>query len=231
MHDLSPVYSYLKNPTFIDYPGKIAAVFFTSGCNFKCGFCHNYTLIQNINGGIEWDKIKLACDNFSNNWVDGIVLTGGEPTIHESLPKLIDLLNKYKFSIKLDTNGSSPDVLLNVIKKINYVAMDIKCSLERYDELVGYKDIENILKSIELIKNKAIDYEFRTTVIEKIHTEKEMIEIAKIIRNCKKYVLQQFVPQKDLPNVSFRNETRTSMEYIEKIKTILLPIIPNTTCR
>lgn len=222
MSEKSPIFSYLKNPTMIDYPRHLAGVFFISGCNFKCGFCHNAFLMGKPQEGMCWEDIDYLCKTFKDNWADAVVITGGEPTICPQLKDLIAFFKKYNFKIKLDTNGSMPNVLSDIIGDVDYIAMDIKCSMERYLEIPGFLDAENIMSSIQLLKNSNKNYEFRTTIIEHIHTKEEMIKISQIIKGSKKYVLQAFVPRENLPDKKLINVHKTSLEYLKVIRELIM---------
>jgi len=211
------VYGFLRNPSMVDFPGHLAAVFFVSGCNFSCGFCHNAALLQKRQKGITAARLEEVVQGFKKDWVDGAVISGGEPTL---APDLMDLLRFFKghgFAVKLDTNGSRPDVLTSVLPLVDCVAMDVKCSLERYAELVEYSRGDTIRESISLIKEKASSYEFRTTVIEDFHTDDEMHRIGELIHGASRYVLQPFVPRDDLPSSDLRDRPRTSSERMPAV--------------
>ena len=205
----------------IDFPGRMAAIMFFSGCNFTCGFCHNATLMGTKKEGLPWDELEKACNDFKEQWVNGIVLSGGEPTLDEDeLNKTIDLFIDKGFAVKLDTNGSAPEKIEKVLPKLDYIAMDVKTSLSKYKDLVGYNKTENIKKSIDIIKNKSNSHEFRTTVIEGIHSEDDMREICSLVKGAKRYVLQPFIPQDDLPGEKFRRIQRTSPVFMRKMESI-----------
>jgi len=188
--------------SLIDYPGKICAIVFTQGCNFRCPYCHNPELVDpklfshpipegDIFAFLETRRGKL----------DAVVITGGEPTLQ---PDLIDFISKLKsmnYLVKLDTNGSNPRILRELIelKIVDYIAMDVKAPLERYREITNSKvDTAKIKQSIELIKHSGLDYEFRTTVVKSQLGKADILEIGKLIRGSKRYVLQKFVPTKVL---------------------------------
>lgn len=194
----------------IDFPGRLAVFFFTSGCNFRCGFCHNATLLGKSMPGLSWERLAEACKKYREQWVDGAVISGGEPTLHRELPELITFFRRHGMKVKLDTNGSDPEMLKTCLPLLDYVAMDIKTAPSKYYALTGYDDIEKIRASIELIKQDAISGEFRTTVIERLHTIEDMKEIAELIKGAKRYVLQPFVPQDNLPDPELRKLPRTS---------------------
>lgn len=215
----SSVYAYLEKPSMVDYPKKFAAVFFTSGCNFTCGFCHNANLMGSMRQGLDWETLELACRKFRKDWVNGAVITGGEPTLSEDLPEVIAFLKKFGFSVKLDTNGSSPRTLKKVLPLVDYVAMDVKTGMSGYCDLVRFPDIEKIKASIDLIKAEARDYEFRTTVIESWHSNEQMDEVAEIIHGAKRYALQAFIPRDDLPSEEFSHLPRTTSARLQEIKT------------
>ena len=206
----SPVYGFLKNPSMVDFPGHMAAVFFTSGCNFTCGFCHNAELMAVKKRGISWERLKEACTHFRRDWVSGAVITGGEPTLSHRLPELIAFFRSFGWAVKLDTNGSMPDVLEALLPLVDYVAMDIKAGPDGYKELVGYDNVERIERSIELIQANAADYEFRTTIIEGFHDEKQMEGIGYLLNHAKRYIMQPFIPQDTLPDEKMRKLPRTS---------------------
>jgi len=177
------VYAYLEKPSMVDYPKHFAAVFFISGCGFTCGFCHNAPLMAKKQAGLSWDKLEAACAKFKKDWVTGAVITGGEPTSAHELPELISLFkDTFGFAVKLDTNGSNPKMLAKCLPQIDYVAMDIKCGFSAYPEVVGFPDIGKLEESIRMIQEQANDYEFRTTIIETIHTDEQMLEVAEIVR-------------------------------------------------
>ena len=187
----------LVKSSLIDYPGKVSAVIFTQGCNFRCGFCHNASLIRleapNFKSQIPNEEVL----NFLKKRLeklDGVVITGGEPTLQPDLVEFIKKIKKLGFSVKLDTNGSSPTVLNNLITKqlIDYIAMDIKNSSERYQETCGYPFSGNIQESIKLIMDSGIDYEFRTTVLPAFHNKGSVEELIKSIKGAKRYVIQNF---------------------------------------
>ncbi len=215
--DFSPVYGYLQNPSMVDFAGKLAAVFFTTGCNFRCGFCHNASLMGQSRPGMSWHKLEEGCRRFVNDWVDGAVITGGEPTLSGNLETLIGFLKQFGWAVKLDTNGSRPDVLKSCMPLVDYVAMDIKTGLSGYSDLTGFKNISRIKESVELIKKSAPDYEFRTTIIEGIHTDAEMQEAADLIRGAKRYIVQPFIPSESLPDIGFRKLKRTRAGRMEEI--------------
>jgi pyruvate formate lyase activating enzyme len=217
-HGHSPVYGYLRNASMVDFEGRIAAVFFTTGCNFSCGFCHNAKLMGRSRKGLSWDRLRRACHAFSKDWVRAAVITGGEPTLSPDLPVLIRFFKEeLGWEVKLDTNGSHPDVLEQCLPLLDYVAMDIKTAPSAYGELAGYDDVEAICRSVNLIAEKAPDYEFRTTVIEEHHHDGLVDEIAQLVRGAKRYILQPFIPNEALPHPRFRDLKRTSFDRLKQI--------------
>lgn len=202
----------------VDYPKHFAAVFFVSGCNFTCGFCHNSALMGRKKAGLTWDKLEQVCTKFKKDWVNGVVITGGEPTSDDNLAELIRFFKKFGFAVKLDTNGSNPWKLKECLPLVDYVAMDVKTGFSGYQELAGFPNTGKIEQSVELIKAIAKDYEFRTTVIDTIHTNEQMDEIVKIIAGSKRYALQAFIPRDDLPDKKFRTLPRTTSARLHELK-------------
>jgi pyruvate formate lyase activating enzyme len=217
----------IQKTTLIDYPGKIACTLFLFGCNFRCGFCHNPELVireesENLN-----EKEILDFLEKRKGKLEGVCFTGGEPllTLDKNFVKKIKEKNYF---VKIDTNGSFPEKLKEFIeeKMVDYIAMDIKSSKEKYFETVGRNiNLENIQKSIEIISNSEIDYEFRTTSIPGIHDEEEMEKIGKWIFELlkfkpKKYCLQGFVNNGKFNDEKFKKEKNFSKEKLEKLKKI-----------
>jgi len=215
----SPVYAYRKNPSMVDFPGRWAAIFFIAGCNFKCGFCHNAELMGKPLPGLSWARLSAGCDKFKSNWVDGAVITGGEPTLLAELLSLISFLRRFGWRVKLDTNGSRPDALKKCLPLVDYIAMDIKAGESGYRALTGWSDLASLRRSVDLIKLEAKDYEFRTTVIEQFHTDRQMDEIAEMVRGARRYAMQAFVPSDELPDASYRSMPRTSPDRLNELVT------------
>ena len=219
----------LQKTTLIDYPGKIAATVFLSGCNFFCPWCYSPELVL-------LDKIKkqpgisekefFAFLKEKIGLLDGLVICGGEPTLNKDLPDFIKKIKKLGFLVKLDTNGSNPEMLKNLIAKnlLDYVAMDIKASLNKYQVSgIKYRALDNIKKSVKILKEGKVDYEFRTTVVPTIHTQRDILEIAKWIggKNVK-YFLQSFRPEKTL-DPEFEKIKPYSEEWMEEVKKKISP--------
>jgi pyruvate formate lyase activating enzyme len=214
----TPVYAFLQQPSLVDFPGRLAAVFFTSGCNFSCGFCHNAPLMGRRRKGLSRERVAQACAKFKADWVTGVVISGGEPTLHKELPGLIRFFKEAGLAVKLDTNGSHPDRLARCLPLVDYVAMDIKTGLSGYPELTGWTETERIERSIELIKTEAAAAEFRTTVIEPLHTDEQMDEVAELVRGAPRYVLQPFLPRESLADPVFERIPRTSPQRLETLR-------------
>ena len=182
--------------SFIDYPGKIASVVFLGGCNFRCFYCHNAKLFDFDSNYIPFDE-TLSKIKEQIGFIDGVVITGGEPTLHPQLEKMISEIHKLGLKVKLDSNGANPRLLKKIVNSgmIDYVAMDVKAPLAKYGEIAGVdKFNDGVLESIKfLIGQEKVDYMFRTTLAPKL-TEKDMREMAKMIAGAKCFQLQQFVP-------------------------------------
>ena len=179
-----------------DYPGKICANLIVPGCNFRCPYCYESKLIFDF---IPMPKISedevIAFLHPRLGFLDGVCITGGEPTIHRDLPAFLGRLKSIGSLVKLDTNGSHPGRLAHVLgrKLVDYVAMDVKFPLKDYQEKVGYRITpEELLDSIQLIRRSGVDYEFRTTVVPGLIGESELLNIAETIRGSKRYVIQGF---------------------------------------
>jgi len=192
----------LQKLTLIDYPGRLAATIFLCGCNFRCPWCYSRELVLPE----EIEKQPKISDRELFDFLEerkgtleGVVLCGGEPCLHEDLPQFSQKIKKLDYLIKLDTNGSRPQMLKKLIdgKLINYVAMDVKLPKERYKEVLGV-DVKNIEESIKVLKDSKIDYEFRTTVVPTILNKEDIIKIARWLSPAKKYYLQNFRPEKTI---------------------------------
>ena len=187
---------FLKN-TFIDWEGEIASILFLPGCNFRCPYCHSPHLVLNSTElrEIPFDTVKEFLES-SRGWIDGVVLSGGEPTLQQNLESLVRYLRGMGLKIKLDTNGSNPRVLRDLISRglVNFVAMDLKAPLdERYARAAGLTlDMERIEESLELLMEGNAEYEFRTTVVPSLLSERDLQDMAMRIRGAKKWVLQEF---------------------------------------
>ena len=217
----------LQKLTLIDYPGKIAATVFTVGCNFLCPFCHNPELVNPKL--IKNQSLVLESEFFEflksrQGKLDGVCVTGGEPTLHKGLVDFLSKIKSLGFAVKLDTNGSHPEVIEKLIseKILDYVAMDIKAPLEKYGEIIGGVGIDKIKRSVELIKNSGIDYEFRTTVVPKFHKKEDFIKIAKWIKGAKNYFLQQFYATKTLDDC-LKEEKSYSKEELDQFCEAIKP--------
>ncbi|PIP17329.1 MAG: anaerobic ribonucleoside-triphosphate reductase activating protein [Candidatus Portnoybacteria bacterium CG23_combo_of_CG06-09_8_20_14_all_37_13] len=210
----------LQKASFVDWDGKIATVLFCAGCNFKCGFCFNKELVNSSSELVEIPEKKiLEFLESRKNFIDGVVITGGEPCLQKDLPEFIA---KIKLPVKLDTNGSNPEILEYLIKNklINYIAMDIKAPLNRYQEVAKSKILNlksKILKSINLIIESGIDHEFRSTLVPGIHTEKDIKKMAQLIKGGKRYFLQNFKPGNTLDSRLKNTKPFASLEKFARI--------------
>lgn len=210
--------------TLIDYPGKIATTVFTTGCSFRCSFCHNPELVL-VNNLQLTTNSKLEREFFDflkkrKGRIEGVCITGGEPTIQKDIIDFIKKVKKLGFKVKLDTNGTRPDVLKKLLetKLLDFVAMDIKNQPKKYARTVGGQaDISRIKLSVDLIMRSGIPYEFRTTVVPGLHSEKDFEEIAKWIRGARAYYLQEYREIKIL-DPRLKKKTRGQTIDLEKIK-------------
>ena len=220
--------------TLLDYPGRIAATVFTGGCNFRCPFCHNAVLVLDPNAQplIPEDEVLRELESRKNK-LEGVCITGGEPTLNRDLPEFIEKVRALGLLVKLDSNGTAPDMIADLIDRglIDYIAMDIKSSPEGYSKAVGLKEMsmDDIFRSVDLIMQSGIDYEFRTTVVDGIHTADDFKKTGIWIKGAKAYYLQQYKDSGDL--IAPRGLASPSKETLEKYREILLPYVPNTSIR
>lgn len=208
--------------TLIDYPGVIATTVFTVGCSFRCPFCHNPELVIRsqfmVNGKQEEEFFAHLAKRQGK--LEGVCITGGEPTIQADIIEFIKKVKALGFLVKLDTNGTRPDVLKKLLdqKLLDFVAMDIKNQLKNYDKTTGVKgDKKRIKLSVDLIMNSRLPYEFRTTVVPGIHEEKDFLEIAKWIKGAKTYYLQEY-REKIILDQKLKKKTKGKVLDLKKIK-------------
>lgn len=189
--------------TLLDFPGKVACTVFTGGCNFRCPFCHNALLVTQLREAEEYDEEEiLSFLQKRKGLLDGVAVTGGEPLMSEDI---IDFIRKVKaegFAVKLDTNGSYPERLRYIINEglVDYVAMDIKNSKTLYGKTAGFEnlDISRIEESVSFLMEGKVDYEFRTTVVDGLHTVESITEAADWIKGARRYFIQNFIDSGNL---------------------------------
>lgn len=223
--------------TLIDYPGKVAATVFLVGCNFKCGYCHNPDLVRQTPGQeFISEKDFFAFLEKRKGLLDAICVSGGEPLCNDE-KELADFLHKIKkagFLVKLDTNGFNFSLLEKLLAKkglIDYVAMDVKASLDRYGELTNIKnDFRNIEKSIKLIMDSGIDYEFRTTVLPKFHDFTGFENLLKMVSGAKKFCIQNFSNRRTL-DPRYNLETVFRYPELEKMRDLALKYVKQCEIR
>jgi pyruvate formate lyase activating enzyme len=222
----------LQKTTLIDYPEKVACTVFIFGCNFRCPYCHNPELvITDETPEIGQEKILQFLEE-RKDFLDGVVVTGGEPVLNKDLPEFFQKIKKLGLSIKLDTNGTNPEMVEQLIKDklIDYIAMDIKAPIGRYEEVVGASvDIEKIKKSVEIVRKSGLDYEFRMTVPPDNFTEKDFVSIGEWLKGSKKFYLQQFKGIKTLDKKLIGKTV--SREEMEKFCSILKPFFDKCEIR
>lgn len=218
----------LQKLTLLDFPGRLAATVFVGGCNFRCPFCHNASLVLPEKFGP-----TLPCEEFfsflesRNGKLTGVCVSGGEPTLHPELPEFLARIKSMGLAVKLDTNGYRPDVLQSLIDGglVDYVAMDIKNSPDRYGETVGIEnfDFAPIRKSVEILLSGRVDYEFRTTVMRELHTKNDVREMGMLCKGAKKYFLQSFRDSGDLIGEGFSAYSEAEMNGLQKTLSEFVP--------
>lgn len=223
----SPVAAASDAPSMIDFPGRLAALVFTAGCPFACGYCHNIVLCDPSIPRWTWADVDERIGHWKAQWVDAVVVGGGEPTIHgDGLDRLIDRCREAGLAVKLDTNGAFPDVLARLIDRVDYIAMDVKTAPSRHAEWTGWADVSALSESIRLIRASGRLHEFRTTVVRSHHTPEVMDELAGWLDGAEPWVLQPFVPRETLTDARLRTEPRTPRDYLYLLHERLRPRFP-----
>jgi len=229
----------LQKTTLIDFPGRVACTVFTIGCNFRCPFCHNKDLVSLKN--FKKTKLKLISEDYFFKFLekrkkilDGVCITGGEPTIWQDLADFCEKIKDLGLEVKLDTNGSNPKMLKELIEKklIDFIAMDIKTVFEDYSQAIKVELLVPI-ESIKLILQSGLEYEFRTTVVPGIHDKKNLVCLAKQLKRLKadlNWVWQQFQPRNCLDLAYLKIKPYNSKE-MEAILADVGKILPKTKIR
>lgn len=223
----------IEKMSLVDYDGKVATTIFTGNCNFKCGFCHNSTLV------LDFDNLPSYTEDEVFNYlkkrqglIDGICISGGEPTLYKDLPFFIEKIKDLGYSIKLDTNGTNPDMVKSLHNNglCDYFAMDIKNNKEDYANIIGFEkyDTTKIEKTVEYFLTADVDYEFRTTIINEYHKKENILKIRDWIKGANKYFLQKF--RKSNTCIS-RNLSGVDNSIAIEFQEILRKSIPNTYLR
>lgn len=217
--------------TLLDYPEHVAATVFTGGCNFRCPFCHNASLVlYSEECPVIAEEEVLGHLKKRRGILEGVCITGGEPTLQKDLKEFICKVKDMGFLIKLDTNGYRPEILRQLLAEglLDYVAMDVKASLRNYAKAVGcaQPELDRIEESIAVLKNCGIPYEFRTTVVKGIHTVEEFEEIGRLLEGCRAYYLQAYRDNENVisqgyaayPAQTMRDMAERARKYIDKVE-------------
>lgn len=222
-------FSGLQKTSMIDFPNKIASVLFAPGCNLRCPFCHNWRIVLDPKPPFLQEEAALKILENRRKYVDAVVVTGGEPTIHKELPKFLKRLKEKGFAVKLDTNGFHPQVLEECLPHVDYVALDVKTSLEKYPKL-GAKDTIPFVRTIEMLKTGKVDYEFRVTVVPGFVDAEDISKIGELVKGAKTFAFQQFIPE-DTLDKSFANIRPYPPETIKKYAETIRKYVENVTLR
>lgn len=211
----------LQKMTLLDFPGKVACTIFTGGCNFRCPFCHNAMLVTQL----DKDNFYTEEEIFDflrkrQGILDGVCISGGEPLMNDEIEDFIRAVKKLGFCVKLDTNGAYPEKLKNILSQgiVDYVAMDIKNTPEKYAQTIGVKnfDFTPIKESIDAIMHSGIAYEFRTTVVNEYHTVQDVEEIAKMLHGAQGYFIQNFVDSGNLIGTDLTGVSKENMKKMQE---------------
>ncbi len=225
----------LQKTTLLDFPTKVACTVFTSGCNFRCPFCHNASLVlkqdnsDTVNIEAFFDYLKKR-----KGILDGVCITGGEPLLQKDIKEFISQIKELGYAVKLDTNGSNSKTLIELVnsKLVDYVAMDIKGSPDKYSLICG-TDMErymnDVCESVNFLLSRPCDYEFRTTVVRELHSNDDFNAIGKWISGANKYFLQQFKDSGDL--IANNNFSAYNKEEMEELLAIVKNFVPNAELR
>jgi pyruvate formate lyase activating enzyme len=222
-------FSGIQKTSLIDYPKKIAAILFTPSCNLRCPYCYNWRIVLNPKPPFLNEETALSILESRKKYVDAVVITGGEPTNHKEIPKFLKKLKEKGFAVKLDTNGLNPSVLEESLPYVDYVALDVKTSLEKYPKL-GAKDTKSLLSSIEILKNSKIEYEFRTTVVPGFVDAEDVQKIGELVKGAKTFAFQQFIPG-DTLDKAFSTIKPYSPETIREFAEIMKKYVDKITFR
>ena len=190
-------FSGIQKTSLIDFPNRIASVLFTPGCNLRCPFCHNWRIVVDPKPPFLQEEAALKILESRKKYVDSVVVTGGEPTMHKEVPKFLRKLKEKGFLVKLDTNGFYPEVLEECLPHVDYVALDVKTSLDKYQRL-GAKDTAPLLNTIEILKTGKVNYEFRTTIVPGFVDAVDIPRIGELVKEAKTFAFQQFIPEDTL---------------------------------
>ena len=244
----------LQRFSLLDYPGKISAIIFTQGCNFRCQFCYNPMLVepqgaagklQITSSGYSGEEIKKGDSEIGEEALfdflkkragklDAVVVTGGEPTIHADLPEFVAKIKKIGFDVKLDSNGTNPEMLKKLVKSklIDYIAMDVKAPPEKYHLVAGAEPcLQDVLESIKIIKESGLPYEFRTTLVPGLADMEDIKAMGEMIRGGKRWFLQQFKSDIDLVNNNYRGVNGFTDNDLEQMRQIASDYVEKCSIR
>ena len=227
------VFHGFQKLTLLDYPGKVAATLFTAGCNFRCPFCHNASLVTHIENSETYTEDEvLNVLKKRQGVLDGVCLTGGEPLLQNGVGEFLSRVKSLGYAVKLDTNGSFPDKLKSLVESgiVDYVAMDIKNAKEKYAATAACErfSLAAIEESVDFLMTSGIDYEFRTTVVKGIHEIQDIEKIGLWIQDAEKYFLQNFVDSGDLIGTGMAAFSAEEMQKMQKTAALY---VKNTAIR
>lgn len=223
-------FSGFQKMTLLDFPGKVACTLFTAGCNLRCPFCHNASLVTHIDKEyIVSEEEILEYLKKRAGLLEGVCITGGEPLMHPGLEEFIRKIKALEYKVKLDTNGCFPEKLQSMIQAgvLDYVAMDIKNAPEKYETTVGIENfaVAPVEESVRILKQGNVEYEFRTTVVKELHTLKEIEKIAQWIQGAPRYFLQNFVDSGDLICDAMSAVSKEELQQMKEIATQYIDVV------
>jgi len=233
----------LQKLTLLDFPGRCAATIFTPGCDLRCPFCHNASLVNDANADVYDPEKVLAFLKERKGRLTGLAITGGEPLLQNDIEGFLKEVKNIGYDIKLDTNGTYPKKLASILSEglVDYVAMDVKSSWSGYPKLIGLEDapavcgpiVENVKKSMEILKSSGTEFEFRTTIVRPLHSAEDIEEMAKAIGDVKHYFMQSFKDSGDVLSGSGENckFSAYEKEVLEKYLGIAKQYIPSAKLR
>lgn len=185
-------FSGIQKTSLVDFPDHVASVLFTPGCNLRCPFCHNWRIVVDPKPPFLNEELALRILEERRAFVDSVVVSGGEPTIHKDLPRFLKKLKDRGFMVKLDTNGFNPRMVEECLPLVDFVALDVKTSLDKYG-LLGAADMNEFLRTVQMLKMGKVDYEFRATVVPGFVDAEDVTKMGEFVRGTKAFAFQQFV--------------------------------------